>query len=78
MDCSTPGSSVLHHIPEFLKLMPSESVMPSSHLILYHPLLYPSIRVFSSESTLPIRWPKDWHIRASNEYSELISSKAKS
>ena len=48
-----------------LKLMPIESVMPSSHLILCRPLLLlppvpPSIRVFSNESTLRMRWPKDW------------------
>ena len=56
--------------------------MPSSHLILCHPLLllpsiFPSIRVFSNESVLPIRWPKDWSfsfsISPSNEYTGLIS-----
>ena len=65
-----------------LKLMSIESVMPSSHLILYHPLLLlppipPSIRVFSSESTLHMKWPKYWSfsfsISPSNEYSGLIS-----
>ena len=65
-----------------LKLMFIESVMPSNHLILCHPLLLlpsilPSIRVFSSESALPIRWPKYWSfsfsISPSNEYSGLIS-----
>ena len=65
-----------------LKLMSIESVMPSSHLILCCPLLLlppipPSIRVFSSESTLPIRWPKYWSfslsISPSNEYSRLNS-----
>ena len=65
-----------------LKLMSIESVMPSSHLILYRPLLFPpsvfpSIRVFSNESVLLIRWPKYWSfsfsIRPSNEYSGLIS-----
>ena len=65
-----------------LKLMPIELVMPSNHLILYHPLLllpsiFPSIRVFSSESALRIRWPKYWsfsfNISPSNEYSGLIS-----
>ena len=64
-----------------LKLMSIESVMPSNHLILCHPLLllpsiFPSIRVFSSESVLCIRWPKYWHvsfsIRPFNEYSECI------
>ena len=65
-----------------LKLMPIESVMPSSHLILCRPLLLlppipPSIRVFSNESTLCIRWPKDWSfsfsISPSNEHPGLIS-----
>ena len=63
-----------------LKLMSIESVMPSNHLILCHPLLlllpstFPSIRVFSNESVLPISWPKYWsfNITASNEYSGLI------
>ena len=57
-----------------------ESVVPSNHLVLCRPLLpsvFPSIRVFSSESTLRIRWPKYWSfsfsISLSNEYSELIS-----
>ena len=59
-----------------------ESVMPSNHLILCHPLLllpsiFPSIRAFSSESALHIRWPKYWsfsfNISPSNEYSGLIS-----
>ena len=61
-------------------LMSIESVMPSNHLILYHPLLFqpstfPSIRVFSNESVLLIRWPKYWSlsISPSNEYSGLIS-----
>ena len=62
--------------------MPIESVMPSSHLILCRPLLLlppipPSIRVFSNESTLHIRWPKYWSfsfsISPSNDYSGLIS-----
>ena len=65
-----------------LKLMSIESVMPSNHLILCHPLLlppstFPSIRVFSNESVLHIRWPKyssfSFNISPSNEYSELIS-----
>ena len=65
-----------------LKLMSIESVMPSSHLILCHPLLllpsiFPSIRVFSSELVLCIRWPKYWSfnfsISPSNEYSGMIS-----
>ena len=66
----------------FLKLVSIESMMPSNHLILYHPLLFlpsifPSIRIFSSESALCIRWPKYWSfsfgISPSNEYSGLIS-----
>ena len=65
-----------------LKLMSIESVMPSNHLILCCPLLllpsiFPSIRVFSSESVFPIRWPKYWSfsfsIRPSNDYSGLFS-----
>ena len=65
-----------------LKLMSIKSMIPSSHLILCHPLLllpsvFPSIRVFSNESVLPIRWPKYWsfsfNISPSNEYSGLIS-----
>ena len=65
-----------------LKLMSIKSVTPSNHLILCHPLLLlpsicPSIRVFSNESALCIRWPKYWsfsfNIRPSNEYPELIS-----
>ena len=64
------------------KLMSIESVMPSNHLILCHPLLlppsiFPSIRVFSNESVLHIRWPKCWsfsfNISPSNEHSGLIS-----
>ena len=65
-----------------LKLMSIESVMPSNHLMLWHPLLFlpsifPSIRVFSNESGLCIRWLKYWsfsfRISPSNEYSGLIS-----
>ena len=65
-----------------LRLMSIESVMPSNHLILCHPLLllpsvFPSIRVFSNESVLYIRWPKYWSfsfsIGPSSEYSGLIS-----
>ena len=63
------------------KLMSIESVMPSNHFILWHPLLllpsiFPSIRVFSNETVLHIRWPKYWsfsfNISPSNEHSELI------
>jgi len=65
-----------------LKVMSIELVMPSNHLILCHPLLllpsiFPSIRVFSNESVIHIRWPKYWSfsfsISSSNEYSGLIS-----
>ena len=64
-----------------LKLMSIESVMPSNHLILCRPLLllsvFPSIRVFSNKSVLPIRWPKYWsfssNISPFNEHSGLIS-----
>ena len=65
-----------------LRFMSTESVMLSNHLILCHPLLllfssFPSIRVFSNESTLPIRWPEYWNfslsIRPSSEYSGLLS-----
>ena len=65
-----------------LKLMSIESVMPSNHLILCHPIfllpsIFPSIRVFSNESVLRISWPKYWSfsfsISPSNEYSGLIS-----
>ena len=76
MDCSTPGFPV-HH-----QLMSIESAMPSNHLILCCPLLllpsiFPSIRVFSNESVLHIRWPKYWSfafsISPSSDYSGLIS-----
>ena len=82
MDYSTSGFSVFHCLPSSLKLMPTKLVMPSNHLNLCHSLLlwpsiFPSIRVFSSESALCIRWPKYWSfsfsIRPSNEYSGLIS-----
>ena len=83
MDCSTPGSPVLDYLSwGLLKLMSIQSVMPSNHLILCRPLLllpsmFPSIRVFSSESALHIRWPKYWSfsfsISPSNVESGLIS-----
>ena len=66
----------------WLKLMSIKSVMPSNHLVLYHPflllpLIFPSIRVFSNELALRIKWPKYWSfsfsISPSNEYSGLIS-----
>ena len=80
MDCGTqvPLSSTISR--SLLKLVSFELVMPSSHLVLCHPLLllpsiFPSIRVFSNESVLHISWPKYWSfsISASNEYSVLIS-----
>ena len=82
MDCSMPGLSVHHQLPEFTQLMSIKSVMPSNHLILCCPILlpppvFPSIRVFSDESVLHIRWPKYWSfsfsISLSNEHSGLIS-----
>ena len=82
MDCSTPGLLVHHQLPELHKLISIELVIPSSHLILCRPLLllpsiFPSIRVFSSESALRIRWPKYWsfsfNISPSNEHPGLIS-----
>ena len=84
MNCSTPGLPVHHQLPESPKPTSIELVMPSSHLILCHPLLLlppilPSIRVFSNESALHIRWPKYWsssfNISPSNEHPRLISFK---
>ena len=72
MDCSTPGFHVHHQLPKLTQI----------HLILCRPLLlllsiFPSIRVFSNESALCIRWPKDWtfsfNISPSNEHPGLIS-----
>ena len=82
MDCSKPGFPVHHQFLNLLKLTSIESVMPSNHLILCHPLLllpsiFPSTRVFSNESVLRIRWPKyssfSFSISPSNKYSGLIS-----
>ena len=82
MDCSLPGFLVHHQLLDVLKLMFTESVMPSNHLILCHTLLllpsiFPSVRVFSNEPALHIRWPKFWSfsfsISPSNEYVGLIS-----
>ena len=82
MDCSKPGLPVITNSHSLLKLVSIESVMPSNHLILWHPLLlsssvFLSIRVFSNEAALPIRWPKYWsfsfNISPSNEHSGLIS-----
>ena len=77
-----PGFPVVTNSQSLLKLMSIESGMPSNKFILYHPFLlppsvFPSIRVFSNESVLCIRWPKYWsfsfNISPSNEYSGLIS-----
>ena len=82
MDCSMPGFLSITNSWSLPKLMSIESVMPSNHLILYRPLLllptiFPSIRVFSNESVLCIRWSHYWSfsfgISPSNEYSGLIS-----
>ena len=85
---ATPWTAACHaslsitHSWSLLKLMANKSVMPSNHLILCCPLLlllaiFPSIRAFSNESVLCIRWPKYWSysfsISPSNEYSGLIS-----
>ena len=76
------ASLSITHSRCLLKLMFIESVMPSNHLILCHPLLllpsiFPRIRAFSNESTVLIRWPKYWNfsfsISPSNEYSGLTS-----
>ena len=81
MDCSMPGLPVHHQLPEFTQTH-AHWVMPSNHLIFCHPLLlppsiFPSIRVFSKESVLQIRWPKDWSFSFSispcSKYSGLIS-----
>ena len=78
----TPGFPVLIISQSLLKFMSIESVMPSNHFIFCCPLfllpsIFPSIRVFSNESALQIRWPKYWSfsfsISPSNEYSGLIS-----
>ena len=82
MNHSMPGLPVHHQLQILTKLMSIESVMPSNHLILCHPLLllpsiFPSIRVFSNESALRNRWPKYWrfsfNISPSNEHPGLIS-----
>ena len=82
MDCHTPGSPVLHNFPEFAQIhvhwvrdavQPSHPLLPSSPFA----VIFPSIRVFSNESTLCIRWPRYWSycfsISLSNKYSGLIS-----
>ena len=81
-DCSTPGLPVHHQLLEFTQTDDIESVMPSNHLILCRPLLllpsiFPSIRVFSDELVLRMRWPKYWsfslNINPSSEHPGLIS-----
>ena len=81
MGCSTPGFLVLHQIMEFAQAHVHRVGAPSNHLILCHPILlppaiFPSIKVFSSEAVLRIRWPKYWSFRfsisPSNEYLGLI------
>ena len=81
MDCSTPGLPVHHKLRELTQTH-VHWLMPANHLILCHPLLllpsiFPSIRIFSNESALCIRWPKYWsfsfNISPFNEYSGLIS-----
>ena len=82
MDCSNQISLSITNSQSLLKLMSTESVMPPtikpSHPLQLPPSIFPSIRVFSSESALHIRWPKYWsfsfNISPSNEYSGLISS----
>ena len=82
MDCSMPGFPAHHQLLDSMGSTSIESLMPSNHLILYCPLLllpsiFPSIKVFSNEPVLCIRWPKYWSfsfsISPSSEYSGLIS-----
>ena len=82
MNRSTPGLPVHHQPPESTQTHVHRVLMPSNHLILCHPLLllpstFPSIRVFSNESALRIRWPKYWsfsfNISPTNEHQGLIS-----
>ena len=82
MNCSTRSSQSFTVTRSLLKLTSTESVMPSNHVILCHPLLlppsiFPSIRVFSNESALHIRWTKYWsfsfNISPSNEHPGLVS-----
>ena len=82
MDCSTPGLPVHHQLPEFTQThvhWVSDAIQPSHLLLspLLPPSIFPSIKVFSNESVLHIKWPKYWsfsfNISPSNEYSGLIS-----
>ena len=84
MDCSTPGFPVLHYLPEFAQIhvhWVGDAIQPSHPLLspLLMPSIFPSIRVFSHELALHIRWPKYWNfsfsISPSNDYSGLISFK---
>ena len=86
MDHSTPGFPVHHQLLELTQTHVQESMMASNQLILCHPLLlppsvFPSIRVFSNESVLYIKWPKFWSfsfsISPSNEYLGLIPLQSK-
>ena len=81
MNCSMSGFPVLHHLPELAPTHVQRVSDATRHLVFCHPLLlpsiFPSIRVFSNETALQIRWPKYWSISfsisPSNEYSRLIS-----
>ena len=82
MDCSTSGFCVLHYLPELAQThvhLVSDTIQPFHPLspLLLPPSIFPSIRHFSNESVLRIRWPKYWSfsfsISSSNEYSGLIS-----
>ena len=82
MDCSTPGSSVFHCLPEFTQTCVHQVDDATNHLILCGlplllPSIFPSIRIFSNESALCIRWPKYWNFRLnispSNEHPGFIS-----
>ena len=85
MDCTMPGFPVHHQLLEIIQIhvhQVGDDIWPSDHLILCHPLLllpsiFPSIRVFSNESVLHIRWPKYWNfsfsISPSKEHPGLIS-----
>ena len=82
VDCSTPGLPVHHQLSDILKRMSIKSVMPSSHLILCRPFLlppsiffiFPSIKVFSNESVLCIKWPKYWEFQLQHPEDSQESS----
>ena len=82
MDCSTPGYPVLHYLPELAQthvLLVGDAIQPSHPVtpLLLLPSIFSSIRVFSNESVLPMKWPKHWSfsfsISPSDDYSRLIS-----